>query len=54
MGIQYLYAGELDSEGRACGFGVAKSKRQGFGTYQGSFLNDTAEGLLGEHPAYGR
>ena len=43
MGIQYLYVGELDSEGRACGFGVAN--RQGLGKYQGSFLNDKAEGL---------
>ena len=49
MGTQFFYTGELDSQGRACGYGKAKSKKHGSGTYQGSFYNDTAEGLQGEY-----
>ena len=42
--MEYNYKGDLDSEGRACGFGEAM-KQTSYAGFIGTFLNDRPHGL---------
>ena len=42
--IKYRYEGDLDSEGRACGFGEAV-KTNSYDAFRGTFFNDRPHGL---------
>ena len=42
--MEYNYKGDLDSEGRACGFGEAV-KTNSYDAFRGTFFNDRPHGL---------
>ena len=44
-GEAYDYRGELDREGRACGYGIAVRTNDSTWRYEGTFLDDKIEGL---------
>ena len=42
---QYQYVGELDPQGKACGYGIATRVDDATWRYEGTFLDDKLEGL---------